>query len=262
MVKRIFKPLKKGANNMRQDNETDFGNKDIGRLLRVCQEKVVDRQKMLLKEIFDEGKQPLGLDDGTIVIPSTAENPVALVAHYDNVHGSYGYNDNGMSLVAILGMLNELPSNVEVVFTNGEERGFTGARNYLERRHSLPRYCVNLDVVGVGDRIYIDKLNSIDLDCMEGMVEGCMPGNDGFIFSNKGIGSVCLSASYGDDFSKGISQIYRTIHNARDDNKIDKLTFGFLPQVRDAVKRIVNEVNEKNGDLVRKKEKGLLTLDW
>ncbi len=213
---------------------------DYERLVRICRKDFTERQKALLDEIAS--RNPLVLDDGTIVLESRVANPVALVAHYDNVNGSYGYNDNGMSIVAILGMLDALPANVEVVFTNGEERCSIGARNYLESRTEKPIGCVNLDVCGYGDTIYLDRMNCKCSDVVEA-VTGSMPWNDGRVFKDNGIPSVCVSTSRGTDFNNGIREIWRTIHNNSLDNRLDVLNFGLLPKVRDTVGTLVESMS-------------------
>ena len=218
---------------------------DLDTLERICLLDIKDRHDALMEEVKGFPVSPVVLDDGTIVLPSESEHPIALTAHYDKEQGSYGYNDNGMSLVAILGMLDELPKNVEVVFTNGEENGFGGAKRYVHyRKKRSPVHCINLDVCGVGDTIYMDRLNSTLLYGITDVVEGGMPPNDGAYFAYRGIESVCLSASYGTDFDKGIRIINSTIHNADFDNRIDILDFDMLPRIREMVLRMTGIIEK------------------
>lgn len=211
---------------------------DVETLLNICKKDFVERQQALLGEIMSRNKNPLVLEDGTLVIPSKSERPVSLVAHYDNVSGSFGYNDNGMSIVAILGMLDHLMENVEVVFTNGEECGSTGAKKYLSQRIAKPLACVNLDVCGYGDTIYLDEMNST-FSTGVSAVRGAMPWNDGRMFERQGIPSVCVSTSYGNEFNKGIGLIWKTIHNQELDNRVEVLNFDLLPRVRKVVDTLV-----------------------
>ena len=224
--------------------ETSDNQVDYKRLIHICQKEFQLRQQRLLETIVNAKYQLLS--DGTIVLPSSVPRPIALVAHYDNDPESLGYNDNGMAVVAILGLLERLPDNVEVVFTNGEEIGFVGAETYLEMRKPQPRFCINLDVCGFGDRIYIDKMNSTCLDEIKDVVTGRMPGNDAYAFKRCGIESICLSTSEGDDFNEGIDKIIRTIHNDCFDNNLNFINFGILPKVRDKVMEIIEIVNKRN----------------
>ncbi len=123
-------------------------------LKRICQRTSDGRRDAIERELLAQGIGYRVLKDGTLVVPARREDRrdiVALCAHYDVVPGSMGYNDNGMSIVIILGMLDALPDNVEVVFTNGEESGMTGAREYLEYTHGMLKACVNLDACGCFD---------------------------------------------------------------------------------------------------------------
>jgi hypothetical protein len=227
-------------------SRNDEENPDYKRLIRICQKNAMARQKALLDEILSTGRKPIELDDGTMVIESSERHPISLVAHFDKAYGSYGYNDNGMALVAILGMLDRLPSNVEVVFTNGEERGCVGAEKYLDSRTDKPIHCVNLDVCGFGDRVYLDRMNSTHLDGIKDVVNGCCPVNDAWRFRDRDIESTCVSTSYGDDFNEGIRKIFDTMHNARYDNRVDILDFDILLKVRDKVMEIIDTINADN----------------
>lgn len=209
---------------------------DYETLVRICKRDFDERQQALLAEVSKWN--PIVLDGGTIVLPSEEKSQIALVAHYDKVTGSYGYNDNGMSIVAILGLLGKLPKNVEVVFTNGEETGSTGAKEYIHKRGSDISRCVNLDVCGYGDTLYMDRMNWTKNDGVEA-VTGNMPWNDGREFKINGIESVCVSTSEGTDFRNGIHQIWKTIHNNDLDNRLDVLNFDVLEKVRNAVEQLV-----------------------
>ena len=221
--------------------KSDNGQKhlDYARLVRVCQRDVEERRNAILAEAASSSSRAVSvLDDGTVVLPSCAERKIALVAHYDCVNGSYGYNDNGTGVVAILGMLDSLPANVEVVFTNGEERGSTGAKAYLASGAGGIAGCVNLDVCGCGERVYLDTMNFRCAGIVDAVC-GDMPWNDGRVFMNHGIQSVCVSAGDGDDFRAGIAGILETIHNNRMDNRLDAINFGVLPKVRKTVCEII-----------------------
>lgn len=159
-----------------------------------------------------------------VVVPAAAEEAVVLCAHFDVVPGSLGYNDNGMSLAIILSMLNQLPDFIEVVFTNGEECGFLGARKYLRQNRKHLLGCVNLDVCGFGDTVYCDPMNSGIV--LPGCKIGRMPMNDGCLFAERRIPTLTFSAGPAEvPFFEGIRQIGRTIHNGPMDNKLEILNF-------------------------------------
>ena len=163
-------------------------------------------------------------EDMAVVLPAAADDAVVLCAHFDAVPGSFGYNDNGMSLAIILSLVKRLPKNAEVVFTNGEESGFLGARYYLNHTHKRILGCVNLDVCGFGNMLYCDPMNSgLELPRCK---TGRMPLNDGCIFAANGIPTLTLSTGPADvSFAEGIRQIGRTIHNGPLDNRLEILNF-------------------------------------
>ena len=177
-----------------------------------------------------------------VVVPAAADEAVVLCAHYDVFPGSFGYNDNGMSLAIILSLLERLPGFVEVVFTNGEERGFLGARHYLRHNRKKLLGCVNLDVCGFGDTVYCDPMNS-GLE-PAGSKIGPMPINDGCIFADHGIPALTFSAGPGEvSFDEGIRRIGRTIHNGPLDNRLDVLNFGLAGLFGPVVLRTVGALS-------------------
>ena len=163
-------------------------------------------------------------EDMAVVVPSAGDDAVVLCAHFDAVSGSFGYNDNGMSLGIILSLLKKLPKIAEVVFTNGEECGFLGARYYLGHSRKRILGCVNLDVCGFGNMVYCDPMNSV-LELAE-CKNGRMPLNDGCIFAASGIPTLTFSTGPAEvPFVEGIRQIGRTIHNGPLDNRLEVLNF-------------------------------------
>lgn len=208
-------------------------------LKRICKQDSASRRMAIEQELLEHGREYTKLDDGTLVVPATSTdkaNTIVLCAHYDVVPGSLGYNDNGMSLVILLNLLDKLPENVEVVFTNGEETGMTGARNYLDKVNAHPRACVNLDVCGCFDQVYLDPMNCPEARTMSDCKCGDMPPNDGCIFEAKGVPSVCFSTGPSNvPFYEGILAICSTLHNGRHDNKYELLNFSMIPKVQGKV---------------------------
>ena len=179
-------------------------------------------------------------EEMAIVLPAAADDKVVLCAHFDAVPGSFGYNDNGMSLVTVLSLLERLPACAEVVFTNGEECGFLGAEHYLNRQRGRLLGCVNLDVCGFGNTIYCDPMDSgIEL---AGCKCGRMPLNDGYVFAEHGIPTLTLSAGPAAlTFAAGLGMIRRTIHNGPLDNDLNILNFELPAKVGETALRAIGE---------------------
>ena len=218
-------------------------------LKRICQDTNEMRRDAIERELLARGVGYHVLKDGTLVIPAKKHDRkdiVAVCAHYDVVPGSKGYNDNGMSIVIVLEMLQVLPDNVEVVFTNGEESGQTGAREYLKYvNHSL-RACVNLDVCGCFDAVYLDPMDCKQAKRLPGCKKGVMPPSDALAFYNEGIPSVCFSTGRSDvGFQEGIRQICQTIHRRAMDNDFSMLNFEMIPKVQGKVLELIGRINQK-----------------
>ena len=209
-------------------------------LIRLCQKSNDARQAALENELRTRGVRYENWGDMALVVPFQSEKVVVLCAHYDAVPGSFGYNDNGVALVTALGLIHKLPYNVEVVFTNREEQGGLGAEYYLEHTQKKIIGCVNLDVVGCFDQVYLDPMNfyaARSLNCKQGM----MPFSDAHVFARNGIPSICLSSGPADtDFRNGIWRICETLHNNRNDNNFGLLNFSMIEKVSNEAKNAVN----------------------
>ena len=208
-------------------------------LIRLCQKSNVARQEALCDELQSRGIRYEKWGEMALVVPSTTNNVVVLCAHYDVVPGSFGYNDNGMALVTALNLIHKLPYNVEVVFTNCEEQGGLGAEFYLQHTQKQVIGCVNLDVVGCFDQIYLDPMNSA-VRSLTNCRMGTMPFSDAYVFARNGIRSMCVSRGPADtDFRSGIMQICSTLHNNRNDNNFGLLNFDMISKVGNEVKKAV-----------------------
>lgn len=155
-------------------------------LVKLCQKSNSARQGALEAELTGRGVHFENWDDMALVVPSAAENVIVLCAHFDAVRNSFGYNDNGMALVTALKLLGELPPCIEFVFTNGEEHGAVGARYYLEHCAKDIRGCINLDVVGCFDQVYLDTMNCSAAASLTDCKQGEMPMNDACAFASEG----------------------------------------------------------------------------
>ncbi len=200
-------------------------------LLKLCQKTNEARLNALKAELGP--RKRCDLDGMALVIPSKERNAVVIAAHFDAAAGSLGFNDNGMALVAVLSVLDHLPVNVEVVFTNGEERGFLGAQYYLEHTGKHILSCMNLDVCGFGEQIYLDPMNfPLSKEFCTGCKTGRMPSNDAAVFADRGIPAFTLSAGPGAvPFQEGIGRICETIHGGPLDNRPEILNFGLIGTV-------------------------------
>ena len=208
-------------------------------LKRICKPDNASRCGALVLELLNSGREFFILDYETLVVPAKSTdkaNTIALCAHHDVVPGSLGYNDNGMSLVILLNLLGRLPDSAEVVFTNGEETGLTGARNYLDKVNAHPRACVNLDVCGCFDQVYLDPMNCPEAQALSNCKCGYMPLNDGCVFEARGVPSVCFSTGPADvPFHAGIRAICSTLHNGPRDNDFELLNFSMISKVQNEV---------------------------
>ena len=209
-------------------------------LKKLCQKDNTARQAALEDELSFNGFRYENWNNMALVVPSAAEKVIVLCAHYDAVPGSHGYNDNGMALVTALKLINKLPANVEVVFTNCEEQGGRGAEFYLQHTQKQVIGCVNLDVVGCFDQVYLDPMNCRAARSLTSCKQGLMPYSDAHEFAKKGIRSVCFSSGPADsDFRSGIWQICETLHNNRYDNNFGLLNFSMIEKVANEVNRAI-----------------------
>ena len=211
-------------------------------LKRICVKSNDERQNALENELHTMGIHYENLNDMALVVPSKTERKIVLCAHFDAVGDSYGYNDNGMALVTVLKMLGQLPSNVEAVFTNCEEHGLMGARYYLEHTEIKNiKGCINLDVVGCFDQVYLDPMN-FDAACqLTNCKQGEMPMCDATVFAGEGIPTICFSSGPSTaNFGAGIQEIKTTLHNNRNDNKFEMLNFEMIGKVTAEVKKAID----------------------
>jgi aminopeptidase YwaD len=100
------------------------------------------------------------------VLPGPAARRLVIGGHYDSVEGSPGANDNASGVAAALEVARMLradppPVGVEIVAFGAEEPGLYGSRFYTQSpRLAAVAGMVNLDMVGVGDRLLIGNTGS------------------------------------------------------------------------------------------------------
>ena len=214
-------------------------------LKRICRKSNVERQNALELELSSRNISYENLDDMAIIVPAKTAEKIVLCAHFDAVEGSFGYNDNGMALVTALKMIDSLPSFVEVVFTNLEERRALGAAYYVEHNRALIKGCINLDVVGCFDAVYMDSMNFSAARSLTSCKQGRMPPSDAYAFAFRGIPSVCFSSGPAHaQFHDGIDKICSTIHNNKYDNRFELLNFEMIFKVAEEVRKVVTLMKE------------------
>lgn len=210
-------------------------------LKRICLKNNAARVEALENELKKRRVQYENWHDMAVVVPSTAEKAIVLSAHLDAVEGSFGYNDNGMAVVAALGLIGKLPGNVEIVFTNYEEEGGLGAEYYLARTQKQIIGCVNLDVVGCFNQVYLDPMNCSAGRSLSNCKQGRMPYSDAYVFAERGIPSVCFSSGPAEtDFCSGIKMICSTLHNNCNDNNFSMLNFEMIEKISENVKKMID----------------------
>ena len=208
-------------------------------LKKLCQKSNSARQAALEDELSFNGIRYENWNNMALVVPAAAEKVIVLCAHFDAIEGSFGYNDNGMALVTALKLLHKLPANVEFVFNNCEEQGGRAAEYYLKHTRKPILGCINLDVVGCFDQIYLDPMNSA-VRSLTNCRMGTMPFSDAYVFARNGIRSMCFSSGPADtDFRSGIWQICETLHNNRYDNNFGLLNFSMIEKVANEVNRAI-----------------------
>ncbi len=242
---------RKDASRVKQNTDapkTQAVEQQEAQLKRICQDSNPLRRKAVEGELASRNIDYKVLSEGTLVVPARSnekQGTIALCAHYDVVHGSKGYNDNGMSIVIALGMLDALPDNVEVVFTNGEECGQTGAREYLHEMKDNLKACIVLDVCGCFDAVYLDPKNCMEAKSLQECKKGRMPYCDADVFEMNGVPTACFSTGPAKaEFRAGIMQIMSTLHNNYRDNDFSLLNFDMVPKVQAKVLELIGLINK------------------
>jgi hypothetical protein len=115
----------------------------------------------------------LRLNGTNLIVRLGRGTPVTVVGgHLDAVPNSPGANDNAAAVAVMLALISEwrsagAPGPVEFVFFDREENGLIGsdvyARTIDPAKH---RGSINLDVVGMGDEVYVGPIGGGDDDRM------------------------------------------------------------------------------------------------
>lgn len=154
-----------------------------------------------------------------LIVPAiNREAVMVLTSHYD-VHGeSWGWNDNGSGLAVLLSLLDDVPPHVEFVFTDNEEIGYRGAHAYLAERGHQVAANINVDVVAIPGRLYVERLGWTS-EVPNATEIFNVPFNDSWAFREAGIPSllVCSAGEGHTDTFSVCADIWNYQHGGRMD---------------------------------------------
>jgi len=166
-----------------------------------------------------------------IIIPAkTQESKITVMAHWDIFPGSRGYNDNSTGVAMLIRLCGRVADNVELVFTDKEEHGGKGCRHYLEN-WARPVAAINVDVVGLGDKIFYEMYGEVNAFVVPEHVEyyDGVPFSDSHILRQYEIPNVLMLTGQSED--KLIGDIFNAQHGGVDDSDFDLISEGMLEQV-------------------------------
>lgn len=187
-------------------------------------------------------KTQFNLVTKNIIIPAKKqERVITLSAHWDVYSQSKGYNDNASGMAVLLSLQNELPDNVEILFSDQEECGGRGVSYYLEEHN--PILNINVDVVGFGSTVFYDLYginevrDSILLD--EAVYHPNVPFNDSYIFNRNKVPSVLLIT--GNSEENVISEIWERQHRGKLDDDLSQLSESTMEMVTETIRKLIHE---------------------
>lgn len=208
-----------------------------------------------------------------IVIPAKKrEKIVVMTAHYDIYPKSKGYNDNGSGLAVLLSLQDKIPDNVEIVFTDFEEIGGRGASLYVDQNKSIIEGNINVDVVGLGTKIYYDLYAGASPQ-MIGFNWGAhffpnVPFNDSYIFRRENIPSVLFMSGSASP-KQIINEVWNAQHGGKNDDRMDlinetgmvNLSHLILEITADKYMHETNDASEDDGEGLRPFQDGIQEMD-
>ena len=179
-----------------------------------------------------------------IIIPAKEQQgKITVMAHHDVYPGSNGFNDNSTGVVLLLKLQSQIPDNVELVFTDGEECGGRGCGLYLDESIK-PRIAINLDVVGLGDKIFYEEYGPrgrIKLGNEPIEHYSRIPFSDSYILRDRGVSNILMLT--GSSYKELIGDIFEAQHCGRNDGRLDLIQESTMEMVLGSVLRII----EMNG---------------
>ena len=175
-----------------------------------------------------------------IVLPAKdQDNKVTIMAHWDLYPGSLGYNDNSSGVATLLKLQNmKVPDNIEFVFTDGEEIGGQGCRQYLEE-YSLPKQAINIDVVGLPGKIFYEEYVDKTMFKIPNSYEyyDHIPFSDSYILEDYGVPNILLVTGKKKDSL--IREIFEAEHGGIHDNKIEMIDESIMNEVFNSVLEMI-----------------------
>lgn len=185
---------------------------------------------------------------------------IVLGAHYDNVKGTPGANDNAAACSILLNLITELKDakkHIEFVFFDLEELQGIGSYVYLKYNKVPIKEFINLDMCGSGENIVIstDYLDDSEFDDIYNefnvMKVQLLPCSDATIFINNKIPTLYIinSAScdlgWFRDLHKGLfynefPEFFKTMHTPND--TVDKLNLKQMEQIFMFTKTIIEKI--------------------
>jgi Iap family predicted aminopeptidase len=184
------------------------------------------------------GEFPTARDLTNIIIPAKIQkDKIAIFAHHDVYPGSLGFNDNSSGVITALRLQDHLKDNIELVFTDGEERGGQGCRYYLEN-FPRPKRAINLDVVGLRGKIFYEEYGKTDFVLPTSLEKyDDIPFSDSRVLEDYGIPNILLLT--GKNKETLIRDIFFAEHCGRNDNKIEVISEDIMNLVVATVAKII-----------------------
>jgi len=175
-----------------------------------------------------------------IIIPArNQEGKISVIAHHDVLPGTSGYNDNSTGVVTLLKLQKHLPDHVELVFTDGEERGGSGCRLYLDNRPQ-PIAAINVDVVGLKGKIFYEEYgNKRGIFKIPKSLEyyNYIPFSDSYVLAQRGVPNILLLTGGSQDTL--IREIFDSQHGGKNDGRLDLVSESMMDRVFEVVLSIV-----------------------
>ncbi len=233
-----------------------LSNKD--RILKISDKDRGERYRKILSTVSQDHEIQSadvdGYDVKNIIIPANHQKrKIVLMAHWDVFPGSAGLNDNSTGVVTLLKLQRCLPDDVEIVFTDREECGGRGCQAYLDeqaRKKTRPRMAINVDVVGLGDKIFFEKYGdpkAINTEGVEMEAFDGIPFSDSHILRRAGVPNILLLT--GPSKRELIGAIFKAQHCGPDDGRIELISEDVMDRVFGTVKKLIQ--NNSNQEVKR-----------
>ena len=174
-----------------------------------------------------------------IIIPAKKqEGKLSILAHYDTFPGSLGYNDNSTGVITLLKLQDHLKDNIELVFTDFEEEGGLGCKEYLNGwKH--PKSAINVDVIGLGDTIFYEEyVGKVSFKIPENMENyRNIPFSDSHILRDYNIPNILVLT--GPNREKLVERVFEHQHCNKNDDNLDLLSEDMMNQVFETIKEMI-----------------------